>query len=201
MYNGIMSGEGRYKKLFGSASWRTTTGFTLIEMLVSFGVIAIVTGVTLLNFHSSNEALALDRTANKMAQDIRRSAELALQSEQTTSCGGSISAYGVYMQVGTPNSYAIYANCDGIDKAGYSNTQDDIIETIALEDAVIISAIDTPTNYLAVAFFPPDPTVALCKNDSCPTSESSATITLALKNNPTQTKIIIINAAGFVDVN
>ena len=175
-------------------------GFTIIELLVTMSVIAIVSGIALLNFHTGNENLALQRAANKVAQDIRRAADLSIQAEQDTYCGGTLSGYGLYADMVTTDSYIMYANCNGVAKEGYDSSSDVIVETIVLDDSVVIKDISTPTNALGVSFFPPDPRAALCKNDSCP-GESSASITLALKGDPSKTKVVQINKGGFPDVN
>jgi len=181
-------------------------GFTLIELLVSITIIGIVTTITFANLRGGNETLALERAAKKVAQDIRRAAELALQSEQGVACGGggSLSGYGVYFNQGD-TSYILYANCTGVDPGeGYTSSGgvfDEVIETIELEHRVFIQSTSTG-NHWSVAFFPPDPTVVRCSSDPCNGSNEleEATLTLGLNNDTGMTKLIQVNEVGLVDI-
>ena len=184
-------------------------GFTLVELLVSFAVIAVLATIVFVNFRSGNDILALERSAQKVVQDVRRTAGFALQGDQLVTCGsGTLSAYGIYIQEGG-GSYIIFANCNGTDKEGYDSGQDTLIETVTLEDPVTILSVDAvPSagifngNAWSVSFFPPDPQAVLCGNDSCNGNNllKTAEVTIALKNDASKTKTIDVNEAGFPDL-
>ena len=192
-------------------------GFTIIELLISFFVIAIVSSITFVSFRSGEDTFALDRAARKVAQDIRKTAGYALQKGHETYCsgGGTLSGYGVYMDQNSPNSYFIFANCSessGTPKLGYTTSggdKDIIVKTITLDEAVqIYSVVGVPSagnwndTSLSTAFFPPDPSVALCSNDQCTGNNLLvvATIIIGLTSDSSVTKTININEGGFVDV-
>lgn len=194
-------------------------GFTLIELIVSFTIIGLVTTIAFVNFRSSEETLALERSIQKISQDVRRTAELALYTDRSFSCASprTPSGFGIFFDhtPGVNTSYIIYGNCDQKTdkKPGYDGgVQDRIIEEIPLEDAVQIQMVDgtrkssgQPLNKesWSALFVPPDPQVLLCVNDSCSGNNEllgGASVTLSLKNDPSQTKRIEVNEAGFVDI-
>ncbi|MBZ1356703.1 MAG: prepilin-type N-terminal cleavage/methylation domain-containing protein, partial [Candidatus Nealsonbacteria bacterium] len=50
-------------------------GITLIEMIVVIALIFIISGTMWANYRNLGKSLALDRSANQVAQDIRASLE------------------------------------------------------------------------------------------------------------------------------
>ncbi|MDO8669067.1 MAG: type II secretion system protein, partial [Candidatus Buchananbacteria bacterium] len=57
-------------------------GFTLIELLVVVAVITALTAVVLPSFRSGDNQLALQRSASKLAQDLRRVQGMAVSAQE-----------------------------------------------------------------------------------------------------------------------
>jgi len=90
-------------------------GFTLVELAVVIFIILLLTAVTLPNYRSGEKRLALQRSANKLAQDIRRVQGMAMSAEEFHGIvpeGG----YGIRVRDkhGSPPiyTYFLYADCN-----------------------------------------------------------------------------------------
>lgn len=166
-------------------------GFTLTELLVVIGLIVLMTALVLPNFRLGGKQLALNRSANKVAQDFGRAAKLALRVEQYTCDIGTASAYGVYFNTSFPTSYIVFAECNGTNV--YESGFDGIIETVSLESGVEISAL-SPSPSFSVVFTPPDPKISIL-----PTSPTEAQVTLIVQGENI-TKIIKVNNKGSIDI-
>jgi len=136
------------------------------------------------NYRTGESQLALQRSANKLAQDIRRAQEMAMSAKEFEGVvppGG----YGINFQTNL-TSYILFADLNN-NKVFDSG---EAIETLSLERGVKISNL-SPASPLTISFTPPDPTVNINP------SNSLAIITLS---NNGQTKIIKVNKAGLIYV-
>ena len=177
-------------------------------MVVS--IIAIITIIVLPNYRSSNQYLALERSAHKLHHDIRRAQEMSMSAIECPSmcpietqtnpcnCDGSVpSGYGIYFQVGD-NNYIIYA--DHNPNEAYDGF-DDIISQIDLEGGIEIQSIAIEGVGAAqggVNFKSPDPTLNIHNN--VVSKQSWIRITIALQSDATRRKSIIVNQAGSIYV-
>ena len=59
-----------------------TKGFTLIELLVIVSITVLMTVVVFSNYGKNNEIFALERSSQKLAQDLRRTQEMATRQGQ-----------------------------------------------------------------------------------------------------------------------
>lgn len=191
------------------------SGFTLIELIIVFAIIAILSGIGFVGGRSGDRSLALDRSSHQVAQDIRKAGELALRAEVSTICGGppsQLSGYGIYFTETNRNEYILYANCSG-NQEGYSDSgskPDKEVQKVLLEGPVQIQSMEgkpaagpwVSQSKWSVAFFPPDPRVGLCISNACsgPGKLSEAKVILALKSDPTKTKTITINEKGAISI-
>jgi len=164
-------------------------GFTLIEVLVIIAIIVILSGVVFINYRSSEKTLALQRAANKLAQDIRRVQEMAIAAQ--VCCGGTVppGGYGIYLGNVNDTSYILYA--DKNNSGDYSPAGNERIETINLEQGVKISLLNPSSP--SINFKPPDPTITL-------TGGGPVEITLVLESDTSKTKKITVNKAGLVEI-
>ena len=183
-------------------------GFTIIELLVVISIIAILSGIVLIDYRSGQQAFALQRTASKLAQDIRRAQEMAMSAGECTFCDLSCSPNGVpsgYMVVFTSNpNYSIFAD-DG-DKVFDSGDCNILGNPIPFEKGIVIDALSSDLTFepfLSITFTPPDPIVTIC-HGSASCSVSSGWIRLCIEGSdcldPSNTKTININTVGRIEI-
>lgn len=147
------------KKDFLNGKLRNGAGFSLLELLVSVGIIAILSAIILPDFKIGDKLFALQRAANKVSQDLRRTQELSMSSAQF-SCpeeGKKVKGYGIYFVSGN-FFYILKVRCvNGTDV--YIDK-----EQIFLEKGVKIKELkkdNLPVSSLSIFFYPPDPEVDL----------------------------------------
>lgn len=186
----------------------SSKGFTLLELLVIVGIIATLSLVSLSNYRTGEDKFALQRSANKLAEDLRATENKAMMGNSTPATFGSIfpdGGYGLYFEAGT-STYTLFSDCNN--NAEYeasgaaiscasstiSTPFPEAIETLTLEPNVLISNV-SPASSFSVTFFPPDPTIKITGADS--QSYSQAVITLSLYG---ETKTITINTVGLIDI-
>jgi prepilin-type N-terminal cleavage/methylation domain-containing protein len=190
-------------------------GFTLVEVLVTLFIIVLISGIIFANYRQGGQQFALQRSASKLAQDIRRAQQMAMSAEKTN-LGGQVPSgqefvpvggYGIYFDEGSPGSYIIYADCNEnhqytTGNVCVSDSYPEHVETIELEKEVKINDIQKEgggsPDKIYITFIPPDPTTYIVP----PSGVGAAwcEITLALKTDLSKTKIIKINKAGLIEI-
>jgi Tfp pilus assembly protein FimT len=173
-------------------------GFTLVELLVSIFIIILISGIIFANYRVGGQQFALQRSANKLAQDIRRAQAMAMGAAACpagTACAGQVPpGYGIYLSQGNTN-YLLYADTNPAGGNQNYDGGDASIETINLEKGVkILSA--SPSSF-SINFKPPDPIIIIRGSAG---DVSTATITLALLTDTSKTKTITVNSAGLIEI-
>jgi len=176
-------------------------GFMLVELVVVTGIIVLLLSLALPNYRYSNQRLALDRSAHKLAQDFRRTQEMAMSGQTfTDKNGGNFPAggYGIRLQgAAAPESYILFGDVDGNHE--YEPATDFETETVLMEKGVVINDIQTSeggTINLFVTFLPPNPIIFFE-----PTSLATwIRIDLIHENDPTQIKSVLVNKVGLVSI-
>ena len=181
-------------KMLKCLNVKMSKGFTIIEFLIVISIIGIFSVITIPNYRSAQQQLALQRSASKLAQDIRRAQEMAMSTEEL-STGDLPEGYGVYIDKGESDRYYIYADINGNERYDSGEEQG---EAIYLEKEVCIETFVPPSVNFSINFKPPDPVVKM-KNQAGE-DKKNVTITIALKANPLRTKNIIVNEAGLIYV-
>lgn len=183
-------------------------GITLIEVLTVVSVMVILSAITFGNYKGGNDSLALDRAAQKLAQDFRRVNEKAASGFEW----GTYHSYGIYFDTSTNDQqYIVYGNDILFPNKAYESGDDDIKETIVIEKEVKICSIkekvlSTNTEntvepgLMSVCFVPPRPTVFMDEVGS--DREISIVLAPATENcaTPAKSKTIKVNSIGRVDV-
>jgi prepilin-type N-terminal cleavage/methylation domain-containing protein len=169
-----------------------TTGFTLIELLVVIFIISLLTSVSFLYYRSGEKNFLLLRSAFKFAQDIRRTEEMAISIREC--CGGIIPpAYGIYLKAGD-EYYLLYADTNPAGGNEKYNDGDTQIEKIYFEKGVYIKSVSPSP--LSINFKPPDPKVRIGNG----VEQNEVSIIIALKDDPTKTKVVKVNKFGLIYV-
>lgn len=184
-----------------TADVKMKKAFTLIELLVVISIIAILTAIIVPNFRDAEKQFALQRSAHKLAQDIRKVQEMAMSAKEFHGViprGG----YGIFLR-GDSTRYILFADCDGggnYDESGICGDQgSEKIEEIILEKGVKINRIGSLDWYSGVVIFiPPDPIVSLTLLPAG-THPQSLSIVISLEADPTKTKTITVNKAGLIN--
>jgi len=183
---------------------RKELSFTLIELLVSIFIIILLAGIIFANYRASGEQFALQRSANKLAQDIRRAQQMAMSA---TEYQGEVPAggYGIYAEA-NPNppyeqEYILFGNRDADDHQ-YNAGSDYLIETISVEKGVTIADIKldgVSKSKIHISFIPPDPQVWIVPPEGGGGS-SEGQIILALITDFSKTKTVKVNSAGLIEI-
>lgn len=196
----------------GLARMTKSGGFTVIELLIVTSIMVILSSVVIMNHRYADAQLRVERSANKLAQDIRRASAMALSSqeqEDLNDCtgGNSVSGFGVNLKPPLNNSYKLYGDC-GVGGRGNQkfNSSDWLIEEISLEQGIIIKSL-SPDGNISINFTPPSPSVDFKKGnddddegDGDVLTDNEVIITLQSERYLGLIKIVTVNEAGVVTV-
>ncbi len=175
-------------------------GFTIVELMVSITIIALMAGSVFFNWRPTEQTFALVRSAHQLADDLRRTQQMAVSTKVFTcsETDSDYSGYGLYLNTNQATGYLIFENCDN-DNWLYSEETDVILETQDLESGVQIQSltVDDPTSVASVLFVPPNPKVYI--NGVGVGKE--LIIVLELIDDITRTKEIKINTSGRIEIN
>ena len=176
----------------------------MVELMVVVAVITMVSLMILPNYREATDQFALERSANKLSQDIRQAAEMAmslreLPDDRTVPKGG----YGIFFDIGSPLEYKLYADIDGNEY--FNSGVDREIEGIPLERKVYIKEIEIDgsitINAGSVNFKPPSPRVKITQINPPPEGvKNRMRITLSLENDPNKERTIRVEKSGLVDL-
>lgn len=176
-------------------------GFTLIELMVSVSISALMSGIFLANYHSTNKLSELNMAAQKLASDIRLAQNYSLGSAEY---GENIPAggWGVHFdRASSPNSYIIFADDNG-DKQYNSGESDSDKggQVVSLPVGVSIKEINAgsppPIDAIDITFLPPDLTTNI--RDSSNGYYNSVSIVL-LGESGNLTKTVEVNFFGLIE--
>lgn len=141
------------------------SGFTLVELMVTMSVMAILTTVFFVNFRAGNQKLTVDRSAQKLVNDLRLAEEMAMSAKECTlnqcaslkceppmctscnpsdcqQCSGAIpqGGYGVFLNdFGQSNLYVLYADTSGNEI--YDQCIDAVVKQVSFDPGVLINYI------------------------------------------------------------
>ena len=165
-------------------------GFTLIELLVIITIIAIMSALVIPNLKFGEERFAVQNSAHKLAQDLRRVAEMAMSSSEFN---GEIpqGGYGIYFKI-NENFYILFA--DSSNNKQYDGVSEKILEQSFLNEKITINDIFStiPKSELNIVFTPPDPIIYIEPGDG-----SMAEISIT---DQVSEKIITVNKAGLISI-
>ncbi|MEK9175512.1 MAG: type II secretion system protein [Patescibacteria group bacterium] len=196
-------------------------GFTLVELIVVVGIIALIASLTLISFPSFRGRLSVDREVGKIALALRKAQQYSgavkrFNGETFTdgsfpaACGklyfAQYPAYGLSISMDSPNEYNIYADPD-CDKHSISYSGD-LVEAITLDPGINIqdicldidSAIPTcGITKLDVWFVRPNPTLILRINEE-EANELLQSAKIIIHSESGSQKSVIIRKTGQISV-
>ena len=174
-------------------------GFTLLELMVIIAIMITLSLIVLPNYRQGERQFLLQRQAHKLAEEIRAVQGMAISGRECPECvPQKPDGYGVYIDV-QQKEIVVYADTN--DNQFYGGG-DAFIKDIELEKGVFIKQVNTPPNKVCINFEPPDPKITMKYPQAGGEVEFSgaAIITLALEVDINQTKTIIVNTVGLIDV-
>lgn len=190
-------------------------GFTLFEITVVVSIIILLSTIFIASYRGGEKQFALKRSANQLAQSLRKAQEMAMAAQKTPPSFGSETfpkgGYGIYLHEGSA-SYVLFADCDNdgrYDESGPAlscaaategNPYGEKIEEFFLEEGITISnlSLKTPENSLYIVYFPPDPIIKI-NYDLDPDSDADS-VSVSLNFEGGQPKTIYVNTVGLIDV-
>ena len=179
--------------------FKSEDGFTLIELIVSVSIIALVSGVFLANYHSTNKQSELTMVAQKLASDIRLAQSYSLGSKEYDSSVPSGGWGAHFDKVSSPGSYKIFADSNG--NMEYDVGEDDEDkggQTVNLPAGVTISEIDAGVSIdsVDITFLPPAPVTNIWDG-----ADNYSAVQIKLeREGESLTKTVAVNFFGLVEV-
>jgi len=177
------------------------SGFTLIELIVSIGVISLVTGIFLANYSSANRRSDLTMTTQKMISDIHMAQNYSLgltHYGSKDSINVPLGGWGIHFDLSNSNQqYVIFADDDG-DKIYSGSTEADVAkgaDIITLPQNIVIDSISVG-NKADITWLPPDPITTITGPLA---TYPQVDIVLKDKNTNT-TKTVRLNFLGLAEV-
>ena len=167
-------------------------GFTLIEILVVLGVMAVVSASMITYGSSSRQQIALATETAKLTQLILRAKSLTIS---TYSASANVCGYGMELDYAA-NRYNLVSyvlnNCDNPNTITARN----VIETFRLSNSVVL-AVGVGNNMRDIIFLPPDPLVYASDLNGDSVTARGGTVLLNTVNGM-GSKVISVSSLGQV---
>jgi len=151
---------------FSSSRNSYKKGFSIVELIVTISVFALLSTSLVGNYRSSTKALSLSSLAAKVSTDIRRAQAFGISNIDRS---GSYYAHGISFQKAPPDekSYIIFADVNGnFINDNLGTCTGECVEKMAIVDGSYISALCvntkktgtcTAVDSLHIAFKRPEP--------------------------------------------
>lgn len=175
-------------------------GFTLIELIVVTSIIMLLTALSLANYNTGKQQLALQRTSFKVSQDLRRAQEMSMSAKEFNGViprGG----YGLFFRkfplsgYDYPHLYMLFADLDG---SGTMDIGSELVEIIDLEEGIKFSDFyldDIGSDGTYFTFIPPDPQTSIVGGIYDLTK-----IIVSFEDDATENKTILLNIVGLITI-
>ena len=134
------------------------SGFTLIEMLVTLGIITALSSMILVYSRKSESVSNLIREGDHMAFELRRAQNQAmLMLQQDSGSDEKICGWGIYIDLTLPKQFLLFKDLceEGTSKGNEKYDSREEVETILLLKGVEIFE----SNVSSITFIPPEPRV------------------------------------------
>lgn len=116
--------------------------FTLIEVVIVTGVIAIIAAVTLASFPEFSERIGIEQEAGKLTLALRKTQSYALAVREFQAGSGIFPAYGVNISINDPLHYTIFGDLPPLFGSNrFESFLGEAVETVTVEKRVKIAKI------------------------------------------------------------
>ena len=166
----------------------------MIEFLVVMSIIGILSSVLFFNWRYGEATFALQRSAYRLAQDIKEMQEMTMEAREID-CGGGVtgSSFGVRFKKSWSNYYKLLVDCN--DNQVFEGNDIELRE-VYFEKGVEISAL-APSAAFSIVFVPPDPTTYIKKGIS---ESDEGVVTIYVPDYPSMQKTITVNTSGMIEI-
>jgi len=165
--------------------------FTLIELLVVISIIAIMSGILVINSSSSTSDVDLFSSRNGLIANLNKAKEMALSGVGATI--GANYGIGIWFPESTGSYYYIYRNNEVTPAYKGYDSGDAIIEKVNLPKGIKYTRV----THLGVLFTPPQPSVAIC--ESATACNGTSFQVYVHKEGSTDYRIIKVNKSGLIE--
>jgi len=165
---------------------KSSCGFTIIEMVIIFGILMIISATLITSLHTGEQQIALFKEQARIISVISRAKSLSVatfgEKSVPVPCG-----YGVHFEA--PN-FLIFEdladNCQNADNK-YSSMPNEIYESFQLDPRVVFDTVGLTD----IDFIPPNPTIVIT-----PIPENGEAIIILKTANGINQATIRVNGAG-----
>lgn len=176
------------------------TGFTLIELMVTIGIMVIINGVIFFNYPKVMANLALRRTADEIALTARQAQAYAMAAKSE---GGELPGFGVHFEKDA-TSIVLFKDLSPADNTYSGFTEDVQIFDIQTKDKISNlsctgSGSRSCVNLVDVVYSRQSPTSDINKNIAG-SSWDSVIIEIMAHRDSDMKKNITINKNGYISV-
>ncbi len=185
-----------------------TSGFTLVEMIVSLSIFAVITGVVLAHYKDFSGGIVLSNLAYEMATTIRQAQVYGISVKGAGPSTFNL-RYGVHLVYPTNNTFILFADLDGNQQ--YSGSSE-IVENLTPSQGNIISdfcgtlatgvsecaASDPLLTWLDITFLRPNPDAIFLNSKGALYQSASIIVKSPITG---RIKTIVIRSTGQISVN
>ena len=150
-------------------------GFTLVELMVSIGIFALMTALVVVKYGTFNQSVLLTNLAYDVALTVRTSQTYGLSVKAASDSGSSYSsptyAYGVNIGTTGNTQFTLYADLNS--DLSYDSGEE--ISTYSIKRGAVVNRVCADygndctlgTNTLDILFKRPDPQAIICVGTTC----------------------------------
>ena len=182
-------------------------GYTLVELIISIFIIAIISSIVLANHRQGGASEELNAAAQNLVSEIRKVQSYALGYKEFNGAIPNNGGWGIRLTniaVHLPDEFILFFDEDDSNKSSFAEfyTDGKIGKNVEVENIVFGGV---PRSYFWAIYYPPDPDIILNGADH-PTNPSMPSpdfdeIEVVLRHISGKSKSIILNKYGLVDVN
>jgi len=178
-------------------------GFTLVELLVTISLFAILTSIVIFSQSKFNGSVLLTNLAYDVALTVRQAQTFGVNVRET-SAGVFDKAYGVHFDISDPTYFILFADSSGDDRE-YTAESDSKVNSYSIKRGNKISDIcvtssgasDCEINKLDITFLRPDPDAIF---ESDPTKSDITEAKIIISSVSGDKRNVLINSTGQISI-
>ena len=178
-------------------------GFSILEVLITLGIIGIITALILVKYGAFHSTTLLNSQVYELALDLREIQTYSVSARGNDGGSDFREEYGLYFTTNQPNRYLLFLDDDQAEPAQY-HAGEEIGEPYVIDSRFAISRIcinncSQNVDNLAVSFKRPDFDARFFVLGQV-TEPTSAQIEIANIADPSDVRAVAISATGQIDI-